>query len=253
MSKRTVLLLLTVVSVVALGVVSVTSSKEQLSAQQLAELTDKEKSGRITLEERAQLAKARGKRRIVLPGAAFSTFVEVKDLDQALSRYTVVVAEPIEHKGYWDHHGCKDFWVKFKLLDTVSKASAPECPTCPMFPEPPSELLPLGDDEILVPKSGGTLIVDGVEMVAIEADLPEYKKGQKYLLFLETDATGRVGVLSTGPVGVMKIKSDGDSVEAIGGEKFILQEEIEKRAGDSVSGLRTYAVNRRVGDAPPQQ
>jgi hypothetical protein len=67
--------------------------------------------------------------------------------------------------------------------ETLSDAKYLPCPQC-VPPSPPASVLPLLSGEFLLPKTGGTVKIDGVEVQQFVDDYPEYEINQKYVLLI---------------------------------------------------------------------
>lgn len=123
--KTRVIILTAVLLVAATGIIVVVASRQQEPTNRKIVELEKERTGvRIRLVERVELAKARGKTEIKLPGLSVlhPTVRGPEELQQLLPNYTVVVAEPIEHKGYVGLEDVIRAWDKFKILQTLSQA-----------------------------------------------------------------------------------------------------------------------------------
>jgi hypothetical protein len=105
-------------------------------------------------------------------------------LDKALQDYTVVVAELITSKSYLANSDGATTWYKFKIIDPLSERYANYCNTCPDVPEVPEDLSPVNYNEFVLPTSGGTVNVDGVEVTVDSGSEPVFENGKKYLLVL---------------------------------------------------------------------
>ncbi len=114
----------------------------------------------------------------------------------------------------------------------------PECPTCPPTPTPPSDMLPVAADEILVPKAGGSLVIDGIKINSVDPKFPEFSTSRKYMLFISLDASTQVGMLRMGPFATYAINSD-ETIEPI--NKHLdhpLKYDIKARLGNTVGQIR---------------
>ena len=151
-----------------------------------------------SLRWRVQEAKRNGERQVELitiscGGREFRNPQEA--LKEALSYYAVIVAEPIEKKSYAD----KDHvltWYRFKIIETLNPRPLAPCPDCIGSFDPPSDMLPIGNDEILILQGGGTITIDGVKVIHHYSSNRPYSLSQKSLLFLTPDSTKRTGIAS---------------------------------------------------------
>ena len=238
--KTRVIVLTAVFLVAAIGVIVVVASRRQDPAdRRIAELEEKEKKGvRIRLVERVELAKAKGKTEIKLPGMSVlhPTVRGPEELQQLLPNYTVVIAEPIKEKGYVGFEDLISSWDKFRILQTLSQAP----PTVNYSAAtPPDELLPVAENEFLVHRSGGIVTLDGVKVVAgSEHGESSFHKSQKYLLVLSLDPNTRIAQMAFGPQGILPLRADGELLV----NKYqdnMLRRVLENYYGDSVDRLAT--------------
>ena len=185
----------------------------------------------------AREAKARGLQRITIPAKRFSYDGEMAGLDEALSDHSLVVARAVEKRSLLTRADLITTWYKFKISDTVlkRKASPSDCTECTP-PAPPQEMLPLAHDEILVPKIGGTVIVDGVEVTMVNSVFPDYKMAQDYLLLL-SEVTREVANVRAGALGAFTISADG-TLESIDKKSNRIEQDLKKRFKGSLHELK---------------
>ena len=110
-----------------------------------------------SLKWRIQQAKQKGEQQlqiasIICYGSEFRNPQEA--LKEALSYFAVIVAEPIEKKTYADSDTLYS-WYRFRVVETITPKPMEECPSCINPGDPPSDMLPLNRDEILIPQAGG--------------------------------------------------------------------------------------------------
>lgn len=236
--KTGALVILLLMLTVAVAVRSARRARQQqLPPEQIAKLEEKQKQGRISTREAVQLAKAQGKRRVVVPSLAtlyMGTANSPADLDQKLSDYTVVTAQLVNKKSYTYDEAVINTWNKFKVIDTLSQA--PPKQTYFSWPAVPEELLPVHEDEVLVHTNGGTVTIEGVEVAQGDADVPAFRQGHKYLLVLSFDPSTRIGWIELGPQALLSINPD-DTLDA-GNDQHLLQKVISERHGGSINQLR---------------
>lgn len=211
---------------VAIGYVS-TASKSKPAQESV----ESEKRG--TLRQQVARAKLRGERQLIL-GGIVAMYERAESLDDVLARYSLVVAEPVEQRGYVGEHDSISSWYKFKLIETLSNPVAPHSFAAFALP---AELLPLKEDEFLVSRVGGTAPVEGLMVTIQEHNFPAFKKQQKYLLFLLLDPVQKVGSIGLGPSGALLIKDDA-TFESINTHTSPLQNEIQRRYGNSLEDLK---------------
>ncbi len=163
-----------------------------------------------SLRWRVQEAKRKGERQdgIFIHNCGTVLTNPQEALTDALSNFAVIVAEPIEKKSYEG----KDYvntWYRFRIIETLNPRPLAPCPGCISSFDPPSDLPPVGNDEILILQSGGTMIIDGVEVIDSFSNQPHYSLSQKYLLFLITDSTKRTSIQGLGSAGIFEVDSKG--------------------------------------------
>lgn len=161
-----------------------------------------------------------------------------EDMNQVRSDYSVVVAHPVSSNSYiWDdEYQIIGTWYKFVVTETLSTKPYPTCDTCPLSPDPPSELS-VGVNELLVPKFGGVVSINGVTLTSTDPNFPDYQSGQSYLLFLEIDPSKKVGMLAGGPVAAYSVSSSG-VLSPVTQMRSFLGDEISQNYGNSLSALR---------------
>jgi hypothetical protein len=153
----------------------------------------------------------------------------------------VLIAQPVEERSYLNEHDSITTWYKFKILEPVSQPAVAKSFD---FIQPPVELLPLNDDEILVPRIGGTLTVDGVKVTRSEHIFPTFKKSRKYLIFVLLDNSIKVGLPDLGPAGVLTINDD-NSLTPINDVTLPLEKELKARYGKSLPEIRERFATAR--------
>lgn len=160
-----------------------------------------------TLSGKAALAVARGEWEVHL--GINDSWESVNTLDAALSRYTVVEATPVSKKSYvLDQYGIGT-WYRFRIDRTFKQNPLPACSTCGAMPDPPADTPALNWNEMMVLRAGGVQVVDGVTFFVNAADFPDFSLNQKYLLFIDYDASKKVGLVSVGPPGVFMVNGSG--------------------------------------------
>ena len=132
----------------------------------------------------------------------------VNGFDEAKNRYSIIAVQLVSSSSH--QLGTDEIisWHKFRVLENLS--SKPYCSACPTIPNPPSTLFPLNPDEILVPSGDGSLVINGVTINDYEYRLPTYTVSEKYVLFLNFDASSKVGDTAIGPVGALAIDANGN-------------------------------------------
>jgi hypothetical protein len=148
------------------------ASKNPLAARQTEPSTDR---------LRWHIAKAkREERQKVGISTGVSSYVgtENESIEQAFVDYTVVVAKPIAEKTYQRDDNNLRTWYKFQIVDRLTELKDSRCVDCFKL-TPPSDLLPLSSNEFLIPKDGGRMVLDGVEIEQTEPGFPEFQNDQE--------------------------------------------------------------------------
>ncbi|MBA3240023.1 MAG: hypothetical protein H0T60_02200 [Acidobacteria bacterium] len=168
-----------------------------------------------------------------ISSTVFPMYTSVNGLDEATSRYTVVVAQASDrHTHLIDAYSFMT-WYKFRVVETISSKPL-LCTDCPAT-SPPAEMLPVATNEILVPTAGGEFVYDGVTCRTSERELPAFNISANYLLFIDLDAANRVGATSIGPAGIFHINND--QLIPVGTSTAI-SDDIAARYNNSLSQLR---------------
>jgi hypothetical protein len=132
----------------------------------------------------------------------------VSDLNAAISDYSLFVGELVATSTVWDEASDSiETWYKFRTTERLTQRAYFACTHCSP-PTPPSDLLPLQQGEILVPLTGGSVLIDNTIVETVLADFTTMVTGQKYLLFLNFNGTNNVGNLSMGPRGALLVTSE---------------------------------------------
>jgi hypothetical protein len=185
----------------------------------------------------SQKARMEGIRKVTLetPIGYYLGTASAITVDRALSTYTVVVAKPIEQRTYRETDNDLITWYKFRILEALSETKSPPCPGC-QTSTPPAEMFPLQPDEFFMPKSGGNLTEDGIEIEQIEPGFPKFELGQKYLLLLSMDSSN-IATTGGGPLGVFTIDENG-STTPLTETPHLIKEGMKQRFGNSLDRLK---------------
>src|SRR5215203_2240799 len=136
--------------VIAIGLLAIVGAGSQQNSPKQAEPSSRQSSeAKLKLSERIMLAKARGEGKVMIP-ATTSLYNEVPDASEfelLLSRYTIIIAEPIQTSSYIYRAESIRSWYKFKVIETLS-AAAPVITHIER--QAPAEFLPIGQDEFLL-------------------------------------------------------------------------------------------------------
>ena len=128
------------------------------------------------------------------------------DLESVAKHFTVMVVQPVSKHIYETADGNRLYtWNRLRIIETVS---APEEAVTDNSQVPPEELFPLNRGEILMQTSGGTKLIDGVE---VREPGPELKEGERYLIYVLLNPSG-VGILAHGATGISAVGDNGQLV-----------------------------------------
>jgi len=194
--------------------------------------------GRVKWHAEQAKQKNRGDVTLMAPVGIYSG--SASDLEDALSNYSVVIAQPVaEQTAIFDEENTANdivTWHKLRVIEYLSRNTN----TPQSFPKSllPERLLPLRPDEVLVNKIGGALNVDGVKLTMTDGGFPPLSKNKQYLMFLAIEASGFASV-GVGPGGVFTVEGNNKLRPHGKGNKKIATE-LEARFGGSVDSLRTH-------------
>ncbi|HUS10672.1 MAG TPA: hypothetical protein VMZ30_09420 [Pyrinomonadaceae bacterium] len=234
MKAKLIAVVLASLGLIAVGVVK-TSSKVQRSAD-FAPSHDR-------LRWYAQKAKGERQTKVSISSMVYDYAGSANSLDvnSAFATYTVVIGVPLEKRTYQFTDNDLVTWYKFRIVDTLSDRKNPPCTVCDKS-NPPQELLPLASDEFVLPKNGGQILLDGVEVEQVEKGFPQYELGQKYLFLLFLEASG-VATTAGGPLGVFTINADGTFLP-INTRDHPLKKGLKQQFSNSVERLRNSNRSR---------
>jgi len=105
------------------------------------------------------------------------------------------------------------------------------------------DLLPVKEDEVLIPQPGGTLVIDGITLIQESDHTVSFLPSQEYLLFLSKRFSGRANVIEMGPFGMFLIMS-GDVLVPAFDRTSPLTRDIEMLHGNSLSRLKASIARR---------
>ncbi|HEV8371207.1 MAG TPA: hypothetical protein VGQ39_24900 [Pyrinomonadaceae bacterium] len=162
------------------------------------------------------------------------------DIDEAFSHLSVILVHAVnqESSAWNSEYQVIGSWYKFEITEVLSQKPYPSCPNCPASPDAPTSQLPLNPNELLVPKMGGTVIVNGISINSNDPDFSEYHLSQTYLLFLDVDPSKKVGVVSAGPAGVFSVSSSGILTPVSSVDDSIARD-VSQRYSNSLAALRS--------------
>ena len=161
----------------------------------------------------------------------------IDGIDDALSKYTVIVAHPVSSTSYaWSsEYQIIGTWYKFAVTETLSQRPHITCETCDT--DPPVSLLPLSAGQLLIPKYGGAVVINGVTINSIDSDFPAYQTSQNYFIFLDVNQTNGVGNVHGGGAAVFAVGANG-ILTPVSSISSALADDISLRYGNSLPALR---------------
>lgn len=193
-----------------------------------------------TLRARVEKEKAKGNRRVEFPAPEVE-YAEETGLEEAIAKTTVIVADVLDKHGRQvDPRNIYTFY-RLGVIETLSQPTNPLCCN-PKEENFPTDLPPLGPNEIYFAGVGGTITLDDVELTVTE-DYRELRPNGRYLLFLSTTESGKFSIGKLGPRGVFKVNGDGSLESHLRRLKF--GRELESKAGNSLSGLRSEILRQK--------
>ena len=194
---------------------------------------------RVSIQSRARKAKAEGKTSVTLLGPIAEYMGMGMSLDEALQKYSAVVAEVVESNTYLSDADVINTAYKFRILEAVTQKNAVFCDTCPPLRDVSAKLHPAFSNEFFLELSGGTLIVDTVKVHMVNTGGIEFEPGKKYFLFISF-TPGGMARLAAGPVGVFRVRDD-DVLESVGSADYPIPYQIATRHSKKLTRLKEAA------------
>ncbi|MEN3326079.1 MAG: hypothetical protein V7638_886 [Acidobacteriota bacterium] len=215
------------VAVIAVGVIRTTSTIQR-----------KNVPNKDRLKWYAKEAKNEGRQKVTMaaPLVEYLGGAGTITADDAFAASTVVIAHLVSKQSNALNDDITT-WNRFAIDEVLLEAKELPCPTC-LPPEPPPTLLPIKPGEFLIPKTGGTVNIDGVDIEQIDEAFPEYQFDQRYLLLLNLYATGTARTVG-GPVGVFKIVEN-DRIVPVHESEHRIQKDFKLKFGNSLEHLRKH-------------
>jgi hypothetical protein len=237
-NKNFALLLISTLGVV--GITTIGMTKNSLVTQQRAE-SEKRDERRGSIKWFVARAKEKNKTKLFVPPPE-ETYAEVTDLDDAVAHYSALLVEPIEQTTAVLNDSHIITWNKLKVIELLSYPRE-GCLQCAGGLSAPKEMLPLDASEILVPTSGGTLVVDGVQLESRDKDFAEpFSLSKTYLVFLSLDSTSGIGRLSLGPYGMFAVNVPDEIVPIIRGGA--ISRDLESKSRNSLIRFKDHLHKR---------
>jgi len=159
--------------------------------------------------------------------------------DEAFAASTVVVAHLVSKESFVVDDEIRT-WNKFAIDEVLSESKELPCPRC-VPPPPPVSQLPLNSGEFLIPKTGGTVNIDGVEVEQHTEEFPEYEFQQQYLLLINLYPNGTARTVG-GPVGVFKVLSN-NKIAPVRESEHRIPKDFKERFGNSLDQIRKHLVS----------
>jgi hypothetical protein len=186
----------------------------------------------------AKEAKNNGKKKVAVPAPLIEYLGDAGliSAEEAFSSSSVVVAHLISKQSTCRNDDITT-WNKFAIDETLSEAKELPCPGC-VPPSPPATVLPLSPGEFLLPKTGGTVNIDGVEVQQSLQDYPEYEFNQKYVLLIMLYPSGVARTMG-GPVGVFKVLPN-DKLAPISESDHKIRKDFKDVYGNSLAQVREH-------------
>jgi hypothetical protein len=220
-------------------------AKGQGSASKLAKLKDE----KLPLGDRIRTAKDIGIDKISLE-LPVGEYEDVENIASAIKRSDVILAAPIESFSYLVSGTTIVTWYKFRISERIARRKASKC--CDIPATIPKELLPLGEDEILIPIVGGKLVIEGVTVNQSSALVEHFSTeltteqishptashhrivgNKRYLLFIKPQPHHQFATLHFGPDGIFEVGSDNNIVPLVGRNRHILVRSIADLGADT--------------------
>lgn len=222
-------------------------------AYRAASVSNKQSSDTIysrewaSLSERAQKAKEQGVKKVVFP-APIGIPAHVESLSDALGNFRAVVVQAVAQKSYAQGEMDIVTWHKFKVLDDLSRRSTDKAPNLSSVELLPNEideaLLPVQEEEILVPQAGGILSIEGVTLIQETDKFPLLSRNGRYLLFVSDRLSNKVRLMDIGPYGVFKITPD-DRLVPLVDVPSVLSRDINQYHNGSLRSLKANLGRRQ--------
>lgn len=190
------------------------------------------------LKWHAAEAKKSGKQRVLIPaGIRDYLGTENDSIEQVFLDYTVVVAKPVGKWTYQADGNSLITWHKFIIVDAVTQLKSPVCLGC-LSLTPPTDIPVDFTNEFLVPRAGGTMTIDGVEVEQSEAGFPAFQHNDNYLLFVSL-YPNRIALTAGGPLGVYRI-DEKENVIPFSNRRDKIQEGLETKFNNSLASIKQH-------------
>jgi hypothetical protein len=233
------------VAIVGLAVAVAAGAFFCLARPQLAQnegpvrLDERSARNPLSVTGKALRAKAEGKTTLVLEIGGIDDYQHAASLKEELKDLRVVVARLDDRYSYFVRDREIGTWNRFHVLSLLSASKIdPEARTLLRTTDEdlPRRFLPIDPGDLLIPSGGGTVMIEGVKVVAKDSHAPVFEKGESYLMSVGVSVDGIAGVDDL--PGVYRLAGS-DKLVPIGGPGDVRQKEIETMSGGSLSRLRS--------------
>ena len=190
----------------------------------------------------AKEAKNKGEKKVAVPAPLVEYLGDAGTIsaEEAFSASTVVIAHVVAKESYY-HDDEITTWNRFAIDEVLSEAKELPCPGC-LPPEPPSSLLPLSSGEFLIPKTGGRVNIDGVEVEQFDDFYPEYEINQKYVVLITLYPSGVARTIG-GPVGVFRVLQN-EKLVPISESEHKIRRDFKDQYSHSLDKLRKHLKHK---------
>jgi hypothetical protein len=199
------------------------------------------KRGRVALA--IEDAQSRNQTKVTLT-APIVFHASFKGLDDALAKYTTLIAQPIAQYTHVSSNTKEiETWYKLKVIEFLSEPKNNPCMECSQSGVMPTEMQPTQPDEIVMARNTGTINSEGVTVTTLDPTFPDFDMDQKYLFFVSLDPHTRVASLPLGASAALIVRGD-DRIESISQRHSQLSAELVGRYG-SLSQIKNALRFRR--------
>ncbi|MDQ3744486.1 MAG: hypothetical protein M3444_08895 [Acidobacteriota bacterium] len=189
-----------------------------------------------SIDDLVQQATANGE--VMVNSPILVSHEDVDGFDEAQANYTIVVAQAVSSQSYATSAFDIETAVTFNVTETLATKAPHICVSgkCSV----PAGVSAPASNQLLLLKSGGSIVRNGVSVVKEWTDLPDFTPGQSYLLFIDYDPSSGVGVPAIGPVGVFLVSSSStlSPIMTDPEKETGLQDDIAERFANSLTQLR---------------
>lgn len=203
----------------------------------------KERTRRGRVPVAIEDAKANNQREVKLR-APIGFYAASRSLDDSLTHYTTLIAQPITQFTRLDPDSKEiETWYKFNVIDFLSQPKNAVCAACSSSRIIPPEIQPVSANEILLVRNTGTMVEEGVKITTTDDEFPDFDTNKKYLFFVSLDPATRIAFLELGPAGVSVVEADG-KFSSLSAKKTKLVDELKARYTD-MDQAKTHLRFRR--------